>query len=81
MDTQLSKDIRLVWQEVHSPASLPFPKTVEKLQSLGAQRYHIDYVASTATAYVGQKVDVSEIPAHQSSEDINLGYRQGEGGN
>jgi uncharacterized protein YbcV (DUF1398 family) len=64
MDAQISKVIRQVWQEVNSSAGLPFPTTVERLSSVGVQRYHIDYIASTATAYISHEADISEIPKH-----------------
>ena len=64
----LSASIRSVWHRVHSPTSLPFPQTITELLTLKVSRYHIDYVASTATAYIpnpktgGVDFDVAGIP-------------------
>jgi uncharacterized protein YbcV (DUF1398 family) len=69
MDQSLSQSIRAVWTQTHSPASLDFPTTVSTLLSLGVSRYHIDYVAKTATAYVldvqtgKTNVDRADIPS------------------
>lgn len=52
MNQSLSQSIHAVWTQIHSPASLDFPTTVSTLLALGVSRYHIDYVAKTATAYV-----------------------------
>jgi uncharacterized protein YbcV (DUF1398 family) len=64
MDSTLRKEIHLVWDSVHTPSGLTFPQTVAALLKLGVQKYHVDYVASTATAYAGSEVDVCEIPRH-----------------
>lgn len=66
MDALTCKAIHQVWADVHSPSGLPFPQTVARLLDLGVQRYHIDYVASTATAYIGHSCDVAEIPSHST---------------
>jgi uncharacterized protein YbcV (DUF1398 family) len=66
MNASIRKAIHQVWADVHSSAGLPFPTTVARLLALGVQRYHIDYVASTATAYVGQSCDAAEIPSHST---------------
>jgi uncharacterized protein YbcV (DUF1398 family) len=73
MDQSLSQSIRAVWTQTHSPASLDFPTTVSTLLSLGVSRYHIDYVAKTATAYVldvqtgRTNVDRADIPPINAS--------------
>jgi uncharacterized protein YbcV (DUF1398 family) len=65
----LSQSIRAVWHKVHSAEGLPFPQTVSALMALGVSRYHIDYVARTATAYVfntqtgATDIDVADIPS------------------
>ena len=61
MNPTISNQIRQVWHEVHSPNGLPFPQTVERLVRLGVERYHVDYVAQTITAYVGHDVDVAQV--------------------
>jgi uncharacterized protein YbcV (DUF1398 family) len=66
MNALIRKAIHQVWADVHSPAGLPFPQTVARLQGLGVQRYHIDYVASTATAYIGNSCEVAGIPSHST---------------
>jgi uncharacterized protein YbcV (DUF1398 family) len=66
----LSQSIRAVWHKVHSAEGLPFPQAVSALMALGVTRYHIDYVASTATAYVPNAetgavdIDIADIPSH-----------------
>jgi len=65
MDASTRKAIHQVWADVNSPTSLQFPQTVSRLLALGVQRYHIDYVASTATAYIGKYCDVLEVPSHK----------------
>lgn len=66
----LSQSIQAVWHKVHSAQGLPFPQTVSALMALGVTRYHIDYVASTATAYVSNaetgavEVDIADIPSY-----------------
>jgi uncharacterized protein YbcV (DUF1398 family) len=65
MNESIRKTIHQIWADVHSPSGLQFPQTVSRLLALGVQRYHIDYVASTATAYIGQSCDVAEIPSYQ----------------
>jgi uncharacterized protein YbcV (DUF1398 family) len=64
MNSALRKEIHLVWGTVHSPSGLAFPQTVAALVKLGVQRYHVDYIASTVTAYAGGEADVFEIPKH-----------------
>jgi uncharacterized protein YbcV (DUF1398 family) len=65
----LSKELSLIWESVHSKVGLPFPQTVSRLVSLGVTRYHIDYVAVTATSYVlnssspSISVDIAKLPA------------------
>jgi uncharacterized protein YbcV (DUF1398 family) len=65
----LSQELSLIWKSVHSEAGLSFPQTVSRLMSLGVTRYHIDYVALTATSYVSTSfspsiiVDVTKLPA------------------
>jgi uncharacterized protein YbcV (DUF1398 family) len=65
MNASIRKAIHQVWADVHSPTSLQFPQTVSRLVALGVQRYHIDYVASTAIAYVGHSCDVAEITSYK----------------
>jgi uncharacterized protein YbcV (DUF1398 family) len=54
---------------VHSSTNLSFPAVVSALLALGVFRYHVDYVASTATAYVSNAhtgtvdFDVAPIPS------------------
>jgi uncharacterized protein YbcV (DUF1398 family) len=64
-----SAAIRSVWEKVHSSTGLPFPSTVAALQSIGVTRYHVDYVASTVTAYIGSSADVASMPMHDSSQE------------
>ena len=45
--------IDTIWAKVHSPTGLPFPETVAALLNLSVTRYHIDYIARTAMAYLG----------------------------
>lgn len=65
----LSQELGIIWESVHSKSGLPFPQTVSRLMSLGVTRYHIDYVAATATSYVSNAsspsiiVDVAKLPA------------------
>jgi uncharacterized protein YbcV (DUF1398 family) len=73
MNPSLSQSIRAVWTQVHSSTSLDFPTTVSTLLALGVSRYHIDYAAKTATAYVPDAqtgktdVDRADIPAINAS--------------
>jgi len=68
-----STAIRAVWEKVHSSAGLPFPSTVAALQSLGVTRYHVDYIASSVTAYIGSSADVAPMPEHGSEESLKPG--------
>jgi uncharacterized protein YbcV (DUF1398 family) len=68
MQPETSTAIRAIWEKVHAPAGLPFPQTVGQLAALGVTRYRIDYIASTATAYVGNEADVAPIPRHAAAE-------------
>jgi len=67
MDAETRSAIYQVWSEAHAPDGLPFPKAVERLLNLGVERYHIDYVASTVTTYVGRAADRAEIAAYHTS--------------
>lgn len=58
--------IRAVWAAVHSPSGLSFPAAVSALSALNVNRYRIDYITSTATAYIGTEVDIAPIPSHSS---------------
>lgn len=54
-----------IWEQVHSPAGLPFPKTVAALLQLGVTRYAIDYVSCSVTTFVAggsAGVHVAKIP-------------------
>ena len=63
--------IQQVFARVHSPEGLAFPQTVAALLDLGVTRYHVDYAASTATAYKTDstthtiEIDVAHVPAPQ----------------
>jgi uncharacterized protein YbcV (DUF1398 family) len=57
----LSKKIRQVWHDVHAPNGLSFPLAVGRLMELGVQRYHVDYVGQTITAYAGEEVDIAPV--------------------
>ena len=61
-----STALRAVWAAVHSPNGLSFPAVVSALSALNVSRYRIDYIASTATAYIGTEIDVAPIPSHSS---------------
>jgi uncharacterized protein YbcV (DUF1398 family) len=73
MDAKLSSSIRAVWANTYTPEGSSFPETVKALMSLGVTRYRIDFVASTATAYVPDAahntvlVDTAPIPSHSGS--------------
>ncbi|OCL07207.1 hypothetical protein AOQ84DRAFT_62796 [Glonium stellatum] len=58
--------IRAVWAAVHSPSGLSFPAAASSLSALGVSRYRVDYIARTATAYVGTDVDVAPIPSYST---------------
>jgi uncharacterized protein YbcV (DUF1398 family) len=63
--SSLNQSLESIWAQVHSPAGLPFPQTVQSLMGLGVTRYHVDYHASTATAYTSAgEVSTSTIPSH-----------------
>jgi len=86
MTTQsVSQSIHNVWAQVHSPAGLPFPQTVAQLLALGVTRYHINYLASTATAYITNPqtgvidVDVADIPSHLPKSSIGTAAWNEEG--
>lgn len=62
--------VQQIFARVHSPEGLTFPQTVAALLDLGVTRYHVDYAASTATAYnidsttdTSFQIDVAHIPA------------------
>ncbi len=61
---EVSAAIHAVWAKVHSVKGLSFPQTGHELTAIGVTRYHVDYVAGTATAYVGDDADVFAIPTH-----------------
>ena len=69
MNSTLSASIRKVWSDVHAPKGLPFPVTVQRCLELGVERYHVDYVAKTITAYVGTAIDVA--PVHLEAADAS----------
>lgn len=66
MNPHLSASIHETWSRVHSPIGLPFPATVQKLQTLGVTHYHVDYIASKVSAYIGSGeaavADTAEFP-------------------
>jgi uncharacterized protein YbcV (DUF1398 family) len=72
----VSQSIHNVWAQVHSPASLSFSQVVTQLLALGVTRYHINYIASTATAYFTNPqtgvvdVDVAGMPSHMPKPSI-----------
>jgi uncharacterized protein YbcV (DUF1398 family) len=78
----LSQSIRAVWHKVHSAEGLPFPQTVSALMALGVTRYHIDYVASTATAYVPNAetgaldIDIADIPSHFKPQHVSAKWTE-----
>lgn len=87
MDPSVSNGIHQVWRDVHSPDGLPFPKTVERLTQLGVERYHVDFIAQTVTAYTARNADVAagtlervEGPNAWNVEKIKEAVRQVQGG-
>lgn len=61
--------VQQVFARVHSPEGMNFPQTVAALLDVGVTRYHVDYAASTATAYridsitdTSFQIDVARIP-------------------
>jgi uncharacterized protein YbcV (DUF1398 family) len=72
----LSQELSIIWESVHSKTGLPFPQTVSRLMTLGVTRYHIDYVAATATSFVSSAsspsiiVDVAQLPAEHLAKPL-----------
>jgi len=79
MEPATSAAIRAIWAAVHSPSSLPFPQTVTRLLALNVSRYHIDYTAMTATAYVGSSIDVAPLPLKISPQSVDFPKWNGQG--
>lgn len=56
-----------VWSKVYNPEKgrgLTFPETVHSLADLGVNRYRVDFITSTATAYIKGDACVYHFPSY-----------------
>lgn len=64
--------IQKVFAQVHSPRGMAFPQVVAALVALGVTRYHIDYVASTATTYKPASTGSSTSAANEAEMEVEV---------
>jgi len=72
IDPETTATLHKIWSQVHDPKSgLTFPETISALANLGVNRYRVDFIASSVSAYVGNQADTYTLPDHVS--DLNPG--------
>jgi hypothetical protein len=56
IDESVVSGLDEIWTMVYTPpeagTGLTFPETINKLATLGVNRYRIDFITNTATAYI-----------------------------
>lgn len=67
VDDDLAAGLREIWAMVYTPepgSGLTFPETVHLLSALGVNRYRVDFLTNTATAYIGSSAHVYHFPSY-----------------
>lgn len=68
IDDATVKSLHEVWDRVYRPQNgskgLTFPDTVHSLADLGVNRYRVDFIANTATAYIKGDCCVYHFPSY-----------------
>jgi hypothetical protein len=61
MNPLVSEQLFKLWNDALSLPTMRFAEALPRLLQLGVQRYHVDYVAKTITAYVANEAYVTPL--------------------
>jgi uncharacterized protein YbcV (DUF1398 family) len=64
-----------VWDQVYSPEGLSFPQVMQQLAPIGVDRYHVDFVSRSITAYMGlefERLQIDQIESVNAKHEFNV---------